>query len=100
MMNRSMWSRVVVFLLAVVLVASPAMAAGGSLRIDKEPGVFAALWEFLGSLVPTIEKARGSMDPNGSPTTEARGSMDPDGQPASSTAEDDGDAHGTMDPDG
>jgi hypothetical protein len=41
------------------------------------------LWQFLGSLVHSLESAHGTMDP--------------DGQPSSSM---EGDAHGTMDPNG
>jgi hypothetical protein len=92
--------RIAVLLLMVALVSSPAFAGGGrDIRLDQ-PQVFASLWHFLETLWSAPEKARGSMDPNGSPEGDARGSMDPDGQPASSSPADEGDARGTMDPDG
>jgi len=112
-MNRSLLSRACVFLLAAVLLSSPAMAAGRGLRLDREVGLLAHVWELLGSLMPALDrapadlgpdgapaKARGSIDPNGDPTTDARGSIDPNGQPTDSATADGGDARGSMDPDG
>jgi hypothetical protein len=102
-----------VCLLAAVLLSSPAMAAGRGLRLDREAGLFAHVWELLSSLMPVLDrapadlgpdgasaKARGSIDPNGDPTTDARGSIDPNGQPSSTTTTDEGDARGSIDPNG
>ena len=80
-------SRVLVLLLAVVLISMPAFAAGNPSRPVAKPGFFNAFWHLLGSLVPAMEKAHGTMDPDGQPT------------PSTSTAPT-SDAHGTMDPDG
>lgn len=73
-------SRVVVLLLTVVLVSSPGFAAGRSLKTAKEPGLFAYVIRLLHSLIPSLEKAHGTMDPNGQPpANDAHGTMDPDG---------------------
>ena len=94
------WPRVAAVLLAVALLSPPAFAASGQSTQFAQPGIFTSFWHYLETLWSTTEKARGSMDPNGSPTGEARGSMDSDGQPASASTADERDARGSMDPNG
>jgi hypothetical protein len=88
-MARTVRFRACVLLLLVALSVSPAVAAGRRASEKRDaPGVFSLLWETLDKLVPALEKSRGSMDPNGSPTptsptqggeSDSRGSMDPNG---------------------
>lgn len=89
-------SRVAVLGLAVALLSQPAFSAGGLIpRAGKEPGLFAAVRQFLLALVPSTGQAHGTMDPNGNtssgPTSDAGTPPPPATEP---------DAHGTMDPDG
>jgi hypothetical protein len=88
-MARTVRFRVCVLLLLAALSVSPAMAAGRRTSEKKEsPGVVSLLWRALGKLIPTLEKSRGSMDPDGSPA------------PAASTSGNDSDSRGSMDPNG
>jgi len=84
-MTRSV--RIAALFVAAALISSGAFAAPRAAPTKREPGLRTIVWKFLGSLVPAIEKARGSRDPDGVPASstpteddsEARGSMDPDG---------------------
>ena len=88
-MARTVRFRTCVLLLLAVLLVSPAMAAGRKTSEKRESSVISLLWRALGKFVPTLEKSRGSMDPDGSPA------------PASTTTPgNDGDSRGSMDPDG
>ena len=86
-MNRAL-TRLSVVVLALLLVSAPAFAFGRAVPPDREPGLLAAVWQLLGRLVPVFDTARGTMDPDGSPSA----------TPGASAT--DGDAHGTMDPNG
>lgn len=86
---RSFLARLTILLLAVVLLASPAFAAG------KEPGLFASLWNLVLRFAPSLEKGRITIDPNGAPAPdEGRITIDPDGVTL------DNEGRGTIDPDG
>jgi hypothetical protein len=82
-------TRASILLLLVLVVSTPSFATDRDLA-REETGLLSMVWDFLGSLLPGADKARGSMDPNGEPAPppsdptsvdEARGSMDPDGTP-------------------
>lgn len=89
-MARTVRFRTCVLLLLAVLMVSPAMAAGRKTSEKRDaPGVISLLWRALGKLVPTLEKSRGSMDPDGSPAPTS-----------ATTSGNDGDSRGSMDPDG
>lgn len=79
-------SHVVVLFLVAVLIALPSFAATHAPQA-KKPSLMSAAVQLLHGLFPRLEKAHGTMDPNGQP--------DP-----SSGAVPTSDAHGTMDPDG
>lgn len=99
-MTLSLRARACLFLLAVVLASSPAMAAGGRPFQIEEVGIASALWELVGFFVPGLAEARGAMDPGRSPrsATAPSGSiMDPDGLTAGACQ---GDSGSIMDPDG
>ena len=80
-------SRVVVLFLAVALVALPSFAATHAPYAKKPGGFVSAAMQFLRGLFPRLEKAHGTMDPDGKPaptsgvvpTSDAHGTMDPDG---------------------
>lgn len=96
-MNRSLLIRALVLLLSVVLASTPAVAAGSQGTPSmREPGLFASLMELLGSLVPALGAAQGTMDPDGVPLPETA----PTSDLSSSWPAEEGDAQGTMDPDG
>lgn len=79
-MNRSLLRRLSAVLVVAVLLSTPAWAAGGA-RLDQSPGLFAAVWQFLSSLL-AVSDGRASMDPNGSmaPTTDTQAATDSDGR--------------------
>ena len=89
-MARTVRFRACVLLLLTVLLVSPAMAARRKMSDRRDAlGVISLLWRALGKLVPTLEKSRGSMDPDGTPA------------PVSTTTPgNDGDSRGSMDPNG
>lgn len=80
-------SSVVVLFLAVALVALPGFAATHAPQAKKPVGLMSAVVQFLYGLFPGLEKAHGTMDPDGrpaptsgtTPTSDAHGTMDPDG---------------------
>lgn len=80
-------SRIVVLFLVAVLVALPGFAATHAPQAKKPGGLMSAVVQLLHVLFPGLEKAHGSMDPNGqpaptsgaAPTSDAHGTMDPDG---------------------
>jgi hypothetical protein len=82
-MSHRPWSRLLPLLVILSLLASPVLALGGDpARHERDPGIVYALWQFLGSLVRSFEHARGTMDPNGQPSSvesDAHGTMDPNG---------------------
>ena len=79
--------RVVVLFLVVALVALPGFAVTHAPQAKKPSGLMSAVVQLLRGLFPGLEKAHGTMDPNGqpdpasgaAPTSEAHGTMDPDG---------------------
>jgi hypothetical protein len=79
-------SRVVVLFLVAALVALPSFAATHAPQ-TKTPGLMSVIVQLLHQLFPGLEKAQGTMDPDGKPAP-------------SSTITPTSDAHGTMDPDG
>ena len=101
---------VLLILLTLALAASPALAAGGrGHRAESVPGLFSAVWQALGELVPWLGASRetpagklgSAMDPDGPTTSACPGdlgsTMDPDGCPTSQSGSDLG---SIMDPDG
>jgi hypothetical protein len=91
-MNRSKPRRLsaVLLTLTLTLLSAPAWAAGGwEARTAQGQGLFAAVWEYLGSLVgaTTDTDGRAGMDPNGAtaPTSDSgaesdgRATLDPNG---------------------
>lgn len=90
-MIRTLLTRVSILLLAAILLSSPAFALGGrTARLHTEPGLFAALWQLLESLMPAepaVETGRDTIDPNGA-TDEG------------TTDDDSGEGRGTIDPNG
>lgn len=91
-MNRSLLRRLSALLVVAVLLSTPAWAGGG-VRLDPSPGLFAAVWQLLSSLLTDTTAAdsdgRASMDPNGlaAPATDTQAATD-------------GDGRATMDPNG
>jgi hypothetical protein len=79
-------SRVVVLFLIAVLVALPGFAATHAPQA-KKLGLMSAVVQLFHALFPGLEKAHGTMDPDGqpaptsgaAPTSDAHGTMDPDG---------------------
>lgn len=79
--------RVVVLFLITALVALPGFAAAHAPQAKKPGGFMSAVVQLLNGLFPGLEKAHGTMDPNGqpaptpgaAPTSDAHGTMDPDG---------------------
>jgi hypothetical protein len=90
-MNRSKPRRLSAVLLTLALLSTPAWAAGGgAARTEQGQGLFAAVWEYLGSLVGATAAdtdGRAGMDPNGAtaPTSDSgteidgRATLDPNG---------------------
>src|SRR3954463_6804551 len=80
-------SRVVVLFLVAALVALPGFAATHAPQAKKPGGLMSAVVQLLHGLFPGLEKAHGSMDPDGqpaptsgsAPTSDAQGTMDPNG---------------------
>jgi hypothetical protein len=62
-----------VLLVAALLSASPAFAAGRepSWMPGEVRNVFAFLWQALGELLPVFDQTRAGMDPNGTPTPDS-----------------------------
>lgn len=82
--------RAALLLFVFALFSIPALAAGGRPEVfgkKPAPGFVAAGWELFRILTSGLDKARGTMDPDGQPG--------PAPSPASES-----DAWGTMDPDG
>lgn len=76
---RSFPVRLTVLLLAAVLAASPAFAASPRGTLEK-PGLFASFRQLVLWLVPSLDKGRVTIDPNGAPAPdEGRSTVDPDG---------------------
>ena len=88
-------SRLLCLLLLAALTAGPAFARGPEpARPGKEArGFFSLLWRSLADLLPTLEKGRSTLDPNGAPETDGRGTIDPNGTPET-------DGLSTIDPNG
>jgi len=84
-MNRSLLRRASAVLVVAILLSTPAWAGGGA-RNDQSPGLFAAAWQFLISLVAGTTAAdldgRASMDPNGlmPPSSGVQDATDDDGR--------------------
>ena len=83
-MSQRSWSRLFSLLVVLSLLSSPVLALGGDpARQERDPGLVLTLWQFLGSLVHSLESAHGTMDPDGQPSSsmegDARGTMDPNG---------------------
>jgi hypothetical protein len=97
-MNRTVLSRAAVLLLAATILASPVFAAGGRAP-EREPGLFAAAWRLFARIIPTFQKSRQTIDPNGATAdddTEGRQTIDPNG----ATADDDTEGGWMIDPNG
>jgi hypothetical protein len=84
-MNRSLLRRLSTILVVAVLLSTPAWAGGGT-RLEPSPGLFATVWQLLGSWL-TGTTAAGSdgrigMNPNGltAPTTGTQTATDGDGR--------------------
>jgi hypothetical protein len=58
-------SRIVVLFLVAVLVALPGFAAAHAPQAQKPGGLLSAVAQLLHGLFPGLEKAHGTMDPNG-----------------------------------
>lgn len=85
-MNRSLLRRISAVLVLAILLSTPAWAGGGA-RLAPFPGLFAAVWQLLSSLMTGTTTAadsdgRASMDPNGlvAPPTDVQESTDEDGR--------------------
>lgn len=81
-MSRSRRSRLLPLLAVLSLLSSPLLAfGGGHARPERAPDVARTFWQFLSSLLPAVDNARGTMDPNGSAATasDSHGTMDPNG---------------------
>lgn len=90
---RSAPYRALIFIFALLSIASPVLAAGPQVHGTEEaPRVFSELWQAVRHLVPTLVKGRAGQDPNGSPSpdltgtgetggpeTEGRAGQDPNG---------------------
>lgn len=90
---RSAPCRAFIFILALLFLASPVLAAGAQVhRAEEGPGVFSDLWQAVRQLAPIFMKGRAGQDPNGSPLpdptaagttggseTEGRAGQDPNG---------------------
>lgn len=81
-------SRLLLLLLLAALTAGPAFARGPEpARPGKEArGVFSLLWRSLAGLLPSLDKTRGTLDPDGAPApeppggeTDTRSTIDPNG---------------------
>lgn len=81
-------SRLLLLLLLATITAGPAFARGPEpARPEKEArGVFSLLWRSLAGLLPSLDKGRSTLDPNGAPVpettgseTDTRGTIDPNG---------------------
>jgi hypothetical protein len=91
-MSHSRWSRLLPLLAVLSLLSSPVLAFGGDhARAERAPDFARTFWQFLGSLLPALDDARGTMDPNGQPSS---------GSALTETSFVEGDAQGTMDPNG
>lgn len=90
-------SRLLCLLLLAALTAGPAFARGPEpARTGPEArGVLSLLWRSLTGLLPSLDKTRSTLDPDGSPApeTDGRSTLDPDGAPEA-------DGVGTIDPNG
>lgn len=87
-MPRTLWSHRAAVLLVLLLASSAAFAAPLPSRPTREPGVIAWISKILHRFLPTVLKAHGTMDPDGTPGVHA------------APGETQGEAHGTMDPNG
>lgn len=92
-MNRSLASRFCAVLLAVLFLASPAVAAEGRASWFDGPGLFSVFRDLLASIAAPLGSG---MDPNGSPNELGSG-MDPDGLSAGACQ---GESGSIMDPNG
>ncbi len=87
-MARTVWPRVLAFLL-LVLFSFGSLSAAELPKERKRPSLAARLLETLDSFLPAILKSRGTMDPNGTPAppppetagaeSDSRDGMDPNG---------------------
>ncbi|HSK80804.1 MAG TPA: hypothetical protein VLQ45_30405 [Thermoanaerobaculia bacterium] len=81
-------SRLLLLLLLAALTAGPAFARGPEpARSEKQArGVLSLLWRSLAGLLPSLDKTRGTLDPDGTPApettggeTDTRSTIDPNG---------------------
>jgi hypothetical protein len=81
-MVRTAWPRVFLVVLVLSFFVLPAAAALRSTpaRADQKPGIFAAIWHAVISLLPPLEKLGPGMDPLGNqgttPPTPSSGGAD------------------------
>lgn len=87
-------ARTSVLLLLALVISTPSFAAGHSPGPQEGSGFLSGVWQFLGSLLPGFDKARGSMDPDGTPAPP------PEGGTNTTPPEDDGDGRASLDPNG
>lgn len=91
-MRHSRWSRLLPLLAVLSLLSSPVLAFGGDrARAERAPDFARTFWQFLGSLIPALDSAQGTMDPNGQPSF---------GSAPAETSSAESDSRGTMDPNG
>ncbi|HSK79939.1 MAG TPA: hypothetical protein VLQ45_26030 [Thermoanaerobaculia bacterium] len=101
-------SSLLALLLLAALTAAPAFARGPE-PARQGRGLLSSLWSSLLNVLPSLDKGRGTFDPNGSPApesgpadaTDGRAGMDPNGSPAPESAPADAtDGRASMDPNG
>src|SRR5215213_2961380 len=69
--------------LLALLTTAPAFARGPE-PARQGRGLLSSLWSSLLNALPSLDKGRGTFDPNGSPApeTDGRSTLDPNGSPA------------------